>query len=408
MIRAQREDADNVENLILELCDNPEPPPDWIQLCNAVSQQKNNVEEIQVQPINHDVNVINVEDYTDDEDIYVKYVNDKVVDEDGLDEARAADPRDKQQLPSSSSGPATEPRFSLQTGVSQEEELNVPLDAEQLEIPMVEKFTKEKVVELESLFPIMSSKWVQEQLAQVLVQPFNGLEELEARFETKVDELFRESSGEDKGSHVGFNINLPISVQFKTTKIFPKRTIDMSNPLDVHFNFASGIFHKLLGHNSYAVSSVTMVQNPGLEARFKQKQNYFRLLGIPSDPVFGFHGTDEKNIDPILRNNFNLESVKRTAHGFGIYFSEMPEVSVDYVTGSKSFKSLILCQILLGTPGVNSKEVKDLKKVRKKTVSAQSTRSWAMIIGETNGVRDESSIDQILPFYVIDYCQKNN
>ena len=367
LIRAQREYADNVENLILELCDNPEPPPDWIQLYNAVSPQKNNVE-------------------------------------DCLEKARAADPRDKQS-PSSSPGPLTEPGVSLRTGVAQEEELSVPLDAEQIEIPMVEKFTKEKVAELENLFPFMNSKWVQEQIAQVLVQPFNGLEELQARFETKVDEIFCESTGENKDSQVGLNINFPISLQFKTTQIFPKRTFDMSNPQDVHFNIASGIFHRLLGHNSYAVSSVTMVQNPDLELRFKEKQNYFRLLGIPSDPVFGFHGTDENNIDPILRNNFKLESVKRTAYGFGIYFSEMPEVSVDYVTGSKS---LILCQILLGTPGVNSKEVKGLKRVGKKTVNAQSTRSWAMIIGETNGVRDESSIDQILPSYVIHYCQKNN
>ena len=157
MIRAQRDDADNVENLILELCDNPEPPPDWIQLYNAVSPQKNNVE-------------------------------------DCLDKARAADPRDKQS-PSSSPGPLTEPGVSLRTGVAQEEELSVHLDAEQLEIPMVEKFTKEKVAELENLFPFMNSKWVQEQIAQVLVQPFNGLEELEARFETKVDEIFCESSG---------------------------------------------------------------------------------------------------------------------------------------------------------------------------------------------------------------------
>ena len=53
------------------------------------------------------------------------------------------------------------------------------------------------------------------------------------------------------------------------------------------------------------------------------------------------------------------------AHGFGIYFSERPEVSTGYTskdTGGRLIKrpkgkisSMILCKILLGNPGVNSK-----------------------------------------------------
>ena len=273
---------------------------------------------------------------------------------------------------------------------------NPPSDPGEIRENMIEKFTREKHEELQSLFPVMSAKWVTEQLAQVLNKPFFGTEELEAIFETRVDELFRESSGED--------MTLPSSEEFKVTRVYPKRTFDDNNPLDVHYHIASSIFYKLFGNNTFALESIEIVQNTALETRFKKKQEDFRLRGLPSEPVFGFHGTVSANIESILRNNFNLDSVKRCAHGFGIYFSERPEVSVYYASDCRS---LILCKILLGQVGVNSKEVTMLGQMLRQMYGASpDTRSWAIIIGETNGVRDESSIDQILPTYVIHWSKK--
>ena len=87
------------------------------------------------------------------------------------------------------------------------------------------------------------------------------------------------------------------------------------------------------------------------------------------------------------KTNFDLKKVKTYVHGFGIYFSEQPEVSIGYARGSNS---LLLCQVLLGKPGVDSKEVK----------KGTNDGSWAVIIG---GDEDEGRMDQILPTYVVNF-----
>merc|ERR1719193_2474935 len=117
---------------------------------------------------------------------------------------------------------------------------------------------------------------------------------------------------------------------FKKTRVLPKRLLDENDPYQGHFTLAEATFYRLQPNNTkYRVQSVDVVHNPTLEAKFTSKQAEFKAKGIPSNPVMGLHGTNATNIDSILQNNFDLAKVQRTAHGFGIYFSEQPEVSID-------------------------------------------------------------------------------
>ena len=115
---------------------------------------------------------------------------------------------------------------------------------------------------------------------------------------------------------------------------------------------AESRFYRLQNSSKFRIQSIDIVENPQLEARFNSKQEEFKRQGIPADPILAFHGTNATNIDSILQNNFSLSKVARTVYGFGIYFSEQPEVSKGYADGCRSF---LLCKLLLGQPGTNCK-----------------------------------------------------
>lgn len=166
----------------------------------------------------------------------------------------------------------------------------------------------------------------------------------------------------ETGNISNIQTKLPVlSPGFKKTTMYPKRTMDMNNPYDIHYSLAEGRFYRLQTGKQMKVVKIDIVENPVLEAKFSAKQAEFKSKGIPSDPVFGFHGTAAKNIDSILKNNFDLNKVKVFAYGFGIYFSEQPEVSQGYNRDNKSF---ILCKLLIGKPGINSKVINSLLSFR--------------------------------------------
>ena len=57
-----------------------------------------------------------------------------------------------------------------------------------------------------------------------------------------------------------------------------------------------------------------------------------------------FHGTDSGNLDSIMENNFNINTVlshkkKKMIYGRGVYMSEHPEIAFNY--GHK----LLLCRV---------------------------------------------------------------
>ena len=98
-----------------------------------------------------------------------------------------------------------------------------------------------------------------------------------------------------------------------------------------------------------AVASFDYVKNPLLEEAFTAQKEIFRKEGKDTTEVFLFHGTAVANVDSILRENLLLElsseeqgKERKRVFGEGIYFSEMPAVSLMYGNG------LILCKVLLG------------------------------------------------------------
>ena len=79
---------------------------------------------------------------------------------------------------------------------------------------------------------------------------------------------------------------------------------------------------------------------------FNEKKQVMQTRGLDDKPLLIFHGTPQENIEPILRDNFDLSKVANGRNfGNGVYFSEMPEVSLGY---SKDQSSLILCLVLQG------------------------------------------------------------
>ena len=99
-----------------------------------------------------------------------------------------------------------------------------------------------------------------------------------------------------------------------------------------------------------AVSRFDYVINPLLEEAYANQKEIFREEGKNMTEVFLFHGTAVANLDSILRENLSLSfspeqqdgKEKKRVFGEGIYFSEMPAVSLMYGNG------LILCKVLLG------------------------------------------------------------
>ena len=142
------------------------------------------------------------------------------------------------------------------------------------------------------------------------------------------------------------------SKDFKITTMHANRSVNLDDPYEVQFAIAEARFYRLQTSAQRRITQIDIVENPALEAKFSQKQAEFKGSGTPSDFIFAFHGTKKENIDKIIRNNFDLKKFKHGAYGFGIYFSEQPEVSTGYSSDSKS---MLLCKLLRGLPDVNCK-----------------------------------------------------
>ncbi len=95
---------------------------------------------------------------------------------------------------------------------------------------------------------------------------------------------------------------------------------------------------------SKKIESIDYIYNERLAQVFEHKkleliQNYGAETGVE---MLLFHGTNAKNVDSIIRNNFNLNLCRRFAYGKGLYFSELPSTSFTYGD------ALILCRVLTG------------------------------------------------------------
>ena len=129
--------------------------------------------------------------------------------------------------------------------------------------------------------------------------------------------------------------------------ITPKREVDLNDPKDVHYRIAEVQFLRLIQRRGYTlrITSIDYWINPNLVAKFKRQEKKMQAKygrGKESKAVLAFHGTQPYNVEQIMKENFRLDKIKRTAYGHGIYFSEFPDVSIGYGSG------LILCNILPG------------------------------------------------------------
>jgi len=181
------------------------------------------------------------------------------------------------------------------------------------------------------------------------------------------------------------------TLDFQTINMWPKRSFDENDELDKEFRLAEGQFLRLnaLTNQNYKIQSIELVHNKNLEAKFEAKKEELKKQGI-EECLLLFHGTAQKNIQPILERNFDISIIANgRIYGNGVYFSECPEVSMGY---SDDQKSLVLCKVLTGN---NSTVVKDpnnpntgFKRKR------DDERFWAIVVPD---------VDQILPKYVINF-----
>ena len=132
--------------------------------------------------------------------------------------------------------------------------------------------------------------------------------------------------------------------------IKPVREYDETDEMQMHFRIAESQVLRMLQRNtgsSLTLKSVDYYQNPTLISHFKKKQDEFKKKyrgQMEEKPVLAFHGTDEKNIDSIVKDNLSMTKKHRGVYGSGIYFSEFPDVSLGYGKG------LLLCRVLPGKP----------------------------------------------------------
>ena len=110
------------------------------------------------------------------------------------------------------------------------------------------------------------------------------------------------------------------------------------------------ISSKPIENKSNALASVEYVVNPKTLKTFNAKKQFFleNKRGLRVDgrvkELLLFHGTDSGNLDSIMENNFNIDTVpshkeKKMRYGRGVYMSEHPEIAFNY--GDK----LLLCRV---------------------------------------------------------------
>jgi len=105
---------------------------------------------------------------------------------------------------------------------------------------------------------------------------------------------------------------------------------------------------------SDAIAQIDYIRNPKLEKMYEVQREKFLEENKDAREVLLFHGTSMSCVESILKTNFLIDHMpvqqtnkndvrdKKMMFGRGVYFSELPAVSLMYGNG------LILCRVLLG------------------------------------------------------------
>lgn len=142
---------------------------------------------------------------------------------------------------------------------------------------------------------------------------------------------------------------------FTKYDLLPSKRGVKTDSEEFHFRLAESQFLRLMRRLNMTNGEVTSVEyyiNPELERRFKIMQVAMKAKypkGEESEVILAFHGTKLENIDPIVKNNFDIQRLGASTgdkgyYGAGIYFSEFPSVSMGYGNIGK----LLLCKVLPG------------------------------------------------------------
>ena len=188
----------------------------------------------------------------------------------------------------------------------------------------------------------------------------------------------------------------------KMTKIRvkPSRNQNPADPQQANFMKVEAMFYRLQNiyrqikgcYNPKEIKSVDFILYPNTEpikARFDNKKKTLAARNL-TEEIYAFHGTRSQNVDNILKTN--LDPRRAPAHGlvygWGCYFSEFPDFSLNYGDG------LILFRVLPGREYLD--ETNDstwaAKGYHSKKVRATADRYAEQIIIQDSG--------QFLPFCI--------
>ena len=157
------------------------------------------------------------------------------------------------------------------------------------------------------------------------------------------------------------------------------------------------------------IETIKIIDNNALMEDYQEQKEEFAINNKSTEEIFLFHGTSEKNLKEIIKENFDLNACptentageaprkKLSVFGKGIYFSEHPGYSTLYGN------ALILCKVLLGnSQNINKEgckshpdfpEIYDSKRINSTSLE-----------GQIYVVRRNS---QILPFSIVTFKDKH-
>ena len=147
------------------------------------------------------------------------------------------------------------------------------------------------------------------------------------------------------------------------------------------------------------IKSIHLFFNPNLETKFDEKQTEIKEKYKESkhhEEILAFHGTGLSDPEIIMKENFSLKKIKRTAYGYGIYFSEYVSTSNSY---TENTGQLILARVLLG----KSVESDKCARMNVRGAICNEHDSHTVQPSEKGHARMViiQNVDQILPMFII-------
>ena len=195
---------------------------------------------------------------------------------------------------------------------------------------------------------------------------------LELSFGHNVDVKSMEEELEQRESEEIHREETDSKPKYRSYKFFPCRNHDFDIDKVQHSYIAGYQFHKMITKKtsapiamrtilnmSDAIDSITYIENDETTKRYGEQRDLFLKEGKVNDTgkveeMLLFHGTAVASMDNILASNFLLDALplqvntqnetrkKTMMFGRGVYFSEIPAISLMYGNG------LLLCKVMLG------------------------------------------------------------